>query len=127
MIKKKRRLHNFEYDFRKWGYGFTRITMKPENLLCLPGVYVLWSSGRDKWFVVEVGEASNLREFLAREEHKKLIWGRCVGTIHYTVTYTPELKKSEREKIKRKILKAVIPRDKLKKRLRKTVAFLPLD
>jgi len=98
--------YSFEYDFEKWGYEFTRITLKPEELLALPGIYVLWAFRRDGWSVAEVGEAENLREFLAREEHMKLMWTKYVGTIHYTVTYTPEIKASERKRIERKIRKA---------------------
>ena len=96
--------------FERWGYQFEGAWATPHNLESKSGVYVIWCKIRDDWFVLDVGESSDVKSRVLIHDRKNEWKSNCRGVIQYSVTYTPNLQQAGRMEIERRIRSMSKPR-----------------
>ncbi|NVM53141.1 MAG: hypothetical protein HWN66_05520 [Candidatus Helarchaeota archaeon] len=90
-------------NFERWGYQFDGAYVSPDSLQSRSGVYVIWCRNGDKWIVLDVGEAADVKDRLSNHERADC-WSRyCSGSIYYSATYTPDLQQAGRMEIEQRI------------------------
>ncbi|MBN1294437.1 MAG: hypothetical protein JXB48_21550 [Candidatus Latescibacteria bacterium] len=93
-------------NLKKWGCQFDGFYTSPQALMEKPGVYVIWCNEGKSWYVIEAGEAENVKEFVFNLACEEYLPQKCKGTIYYSAAYTPEIEQTERKKIVEMIKKS---------------------
>ena len=91
--------------FKVGSYSFSgRYSMDEiDEIKDCPGLYAILCRRGRRHYLVDVGEADNLRAEL-REHDRRGIWAQnCSGSLVVTVKYTLELEESERIRMEQKI------------------------
>lgn len=89
--------------FERWGYQFDGAYPSLESLDSRSGVYVIWCNKGEIWTILDVGEASNVKDRLSNHERADCWRRHCSGTIYYSATYTPNLQQPGRIAIEKRI------------------------
>jgi len=89
--------------FERWNLRFEGPFFVPDFLKHEAGVCVIWCKKKDTWMILDVGEASDIREHV--DAHKRMEgWQQyCEGKVYYSATYTEGGHREERLKIERMI------------------------
>jgi hypothetical protein len=76
--------------FARWGHQVTGWFNSPHELEERPGVYVIATQGFQLPFVLDVGEADNVR-FCILNHERRTFWRRnALGSLLYAVIYTQD-------------------------------------
>ena len=89
--------------FEHWGYQFEGAYSSSDLLKSKPGVYVIWCESDNKWTVIDVGEAADVKKRVQNHDRARC-WGKkCGGTVYYSATYQPASDREERLRIEQEI------------------------
>lgn len=90
--------------FERWGYQFDGAYTSPDSLEPLPGVYVIWCRSQEgAWHVLDVGESENVQDRTRNHDRLPCWRANCQGTIYYSATYTPNMRKNKRLELESEI------------------------
>lgn len=87
--------------FERWNRRFEGPFFIPDFLKQEAGVYVIWCKKENAWTILDVGEASAVKEKVSSQRRRDCWESRCEGKIFYSATYTAESQYTERANIER--------------------------
>ena len=86
------------------GYDFEGPHTDTANLKHAAGVYVILCKRSDgQWYVIDVGESTDVRERIDNHDRKDCWKRNCQGTLGVAVLYTPGWTLEQRHALERKI------------------------
>jgi hypothetical protein len=89
--------------FERWGYQIDGTYLSPDLLEQIAGVYIIWCEYRGIWSVLDVGEATDVRARVSNHDRSTCWKQNCIGQIHYSAIYTPNIQQAGRMEIEQKI------------------------
>ena len=91
-------------SFKRWGYEFDGSFPDPDDLESLPGVYVIKCRTDGGFYVLDVGQAEDVKDRCRNHERFDCWDDNCgSGIFYYSAHYMPDSSESDRIKVERDI------------------------
>jgi hypothetical protein len=96
--------------FKRWGYTFDGAYASPSQLEAGAGIYLVWCRMGERWSVIDVGEAGDVRQRVENHERKSCWERNCRGgALRYAVYYMPGARQFDRIVVEGEIRNAARP------------------
>lgn len=93
----------FLMSIRIAGYTFEGPFSSPTHLEDRPGLYVILCRRGPDDYLIDLGEADQIRTHVENGEREDRWTGRCMEVIRYAAIYTPNMHRAQRQRIEKKI------------------------
>jgi len=82
-------------------YTFEGPYKSPEHLRDDAGIYAIHCLRRERYFLLDIGESSEVKSRVTDHDRKDCWLEHCHGTITYSVFYTPRKTQAERREVEK--------------------------